>query len=136
MSTHSSQPIVIFDGVCGVCDRLVALALRNDLLGELVFTANSSEYGSALCKSLNLKDLSDRTIIVINGEDVLLRSDAVIFIARHLRAPYKYAAALRYIPKIVRDIGYRFVASIRRGFPLKRKVCDLLPVELRRRIRE
>jgi predicted DCC family thiol-disulfide oxidoreductase YuxK len=135
MSTDSSQPIVIFDGVCGVCDRLVALALQNDLLGELVFTANSSEYGSALCESLNVKELSERTIIVVHGEQVLLRSDAVIFIAKHLRAPYNYFAAIRYIPKAVRDLGYRFVASARRAFPLKRKVCDLLPPDLRARIR-
>lgn len=129
-------PVVIFDGVCGLCNRFVAFALRNDLSGELVFTPNRSPYGVALCERLHLAQESERTILVVHDSQVLRRSDAVIFIATHLRRPYRHLAWIRLIPRPVRELGYRVVAAIRRMIPADHSACELLPLELQKRIRE
>jgi predicted DCC family thiol-disulfide oxidoreductase YuxK len=136
LAQSTAAPVVIFDGVCGLCNRFVAFALRHDIRGELVFTPNRSEYGGALCERLHLANESYRTIIVAVGDRVLLRSDAVVFIAQHLRPPYACLALIRFVPRPLRDIGYRLVAAIRRMVPGDHLACALLPPELQRRIRE
>jgi predicted DCC family thiol-disulfide oxidoreductase YuxK len=132
----TTGPVVIFDGVCGLCNRFVAFALRNDISGELVFTPNRSPYGAALCERLHLALESERTILVVHNSQVLRRSDAVIFIVTHLRTPYSYLAWIRRIPRPVRELGYQVVAAIRRMIPVGHAACELLPPELQKRIRE
>jgi predicted DCC family thiol-disulfide oxidoreductase YuxK len=133
---NTNEPVVIFDGVCGLCNRFVAFALRNDRSGELVFTPNRSPYGAALCERHHLALESERTILVVHDSRVLRRSDAVIFIATHLRRPYCHLALMRLIPRPVRELGYRVVAAIRRMIPVDHSACELLPPELQKRIRE
>lgn len=136
MPEQDAQPIVIFDGVCGMCNRFVSICLRNDARGELLFTPNGSQFGAALCENLRLLPESQHTIIVVIGDQVLLRSDAVVYIARHLKAPYSYLAYIQYVPRFIRDAGYRVIASIRRMIPFSHSACELLPAELQSRIRE
>ena len=133
---YPSKPVVIFDGVCGFCNRFVTLALKQDHTGELLFAPNRSSYGQELCQRLSLVEESESTIIVVLGERVLLRSDAVIFISKHLKKPYSYLGLIRIFPRFLRDLGYRAVASIRRLVPLNHLACELLPPELRSRILE
>jgi predicted DCC family thiol-disulfide oxidoreductase YuxK len=133
---EAHHPVVLFDGVCGFCNRFVTLALKNDSSGELIFAPNRSRYGEALCQRLNLVKESESTIIVVIGDRVLLRSDAVIFISKHLKKPYRYLGLIRVFPRFIRDLGYRVVASIRRLVPLNHLACELLPPELQPRILE
>ncbi len=134
MPNSTPNPVIIFDGVCGVCNRFVALSLKNDLHGELIFTPNRSEFGLRLCEQLGVSADSEQTIIVTTEAGVLMRSDAVIFIASHLRWPYNCMRWLRFIPRPIRDLGYRCVAALRRLIPGKHDACELLTPELQRRI--
>ena len=130
------KPIVIFDGVCGFCDRFVALALKNDTGATLLFTPNRSNFGASLCQRLNLTEESERTIIVVIGERVLRRSDAIFFISERLGQPYSYLAFFKIIPRFLRDSVYRIVAAVRRLVPFSHSKCELLPPELKKRVIE
>ena len=129
-------PVVIFDGTCGFCSRIVRFALRHDIRGELLFTSNTSPFGKRLLSDYKLEALSADTLIVIADGRALLRSDAAIYIAAHLRAPYRYGEYLRYIPRIIRDVGYRVIARIRHHLASSVDVCELLPPEQRLRVIE
>lgn len=133
---QTTEPIVIFDGVCGFCNAFVRFVLRHDARGELVFTANGSQFGAALSERLHLTEESKHTILVVQGDQVLRRSDAIVFIARHLASPYSCLTWIRFIPRPIRDIGYRFIAAMRRLIPVNHATCEILPPELQRRIRE
>lgn len=128
------NPIVIFDGTCGFCSRLVRFVLRYDARGELLFTSNTSRFGARLLSEFKLESLSADTLIVIAQRKALLRSDAAIFISQHLRAPYRYCEYLRFIPRVLRDLGYRVVARIRHHLASSVDVCELLPPEQRVRV--
>ena len=127
-------PIVIFDGACGFCSRLVSLILRHERTEKLLFSPNSSPFAVELLTQDNLVNASPQTIIVMSGETTLVRSDAVVFIARHLRPPFSYLCFLEYVPKSIRDLGYRVVAASRRFLPGSRDVCSLLSPEQQSRI--
>jgi predicted DCC family thiol-disulfide oxidoreductase YuxK len=135
MSDKSTRrPVVIFDGSCGFCSRLVVFALTYDARGELVFTSNTSPFGVRLLKQFALEGHSRDTLIVIDGDRAFIRSDAAIYIARHLRAPYRYFVCLKFVPRLVRDFGYRVVAHVRHRLAGSTDVCSLLPPEQQARI--
>jgi predicted DCC family thiol-disulfide oxidoreductase YuxK len=137
MSSEScSPPVVIFDGTCGFCSRVVLFILKNDSRGELVFTSNSSHYGSSLLTQHGLVEESRKTIVVVVGERVLVRSDAVLFIAAHLRQPYAWLVAGRVVPRVLRDLVYRGIAAVRYLLASPKDVCELLPPEQQARIKE
>jgi predicted DCC family thiol-disulfide oxidoreductase YuxK len=136
MPETNTKPIVIFDGVCGLCNRFVALSLKNDTRGELIFVPNRSEFGLHLCEQLGVLAETNQTIIVATNAGLLMRSDAVIFIASHLQWPYSCVQWLRVIPRPLRDLGYRCVATVRRLVPRNHDACEILPQELKCRIKE
>jgi len=133
---QTTEPIVIFDGVCGFCNAFVRFVLRHDARGELVFTANGSPFGAALSERLQLTEESKHTILVVQGDQVLRRSDAIVCIARHLASPYSCLTWIRFIPRPIRDTGYRLIAAMRRLIPVNHATCEILPPELQQRIRE
>jgi predicted DCC family thiol-disulfide oxidoreductase YuxK len=130
----TQKPVVIFDGTCGFCSRLVVFALTHDARGELVFTSNTSPYGVRLLNTWKLGELSRDTLIVIAEGRAFIRSDAAVYIAQHLRAPYSYGSLLRYIPLPVRDFGYKVVAAVRHRLTRNEDACALLPPEQQARI--
>lgn len=132
----SDRPVVIFDGTCGFCSRLVSFILRHDARGELLFSPNSSPFGMKLLSSYNLVEASKDTIVVVAAERALTRSDATIYIAEHLRVPYSLFRYLRLIPRSLRDVGYRVVAASRKFLPGNTDACEFLPPDKRDRIVE
>jgi len=111
---------VIFDGDCGLCNRLVQWLLRRDRDRRLCFVAAGSAVGAALlAKHRRDSAEASRTILVVREAssepgDMLARSEAVAAVLTELAPPWPLVAGvLRRIPLPVRDTGYRIVARLR-----------------------
>ena len=128
--------VVIFDGTCGFCSRVVTFILRHERGEDLRFSPNTSPFALALLERHNLVGTSKHSIIVVHGGSVLLRSDAVVFICQHLRAPFSLLKHMRWIPRFVRDAGYRAIASIRHLLGARVEMCEQLSPEQQKRILE
>ena|SRR5579863_7866363 len=138
-----AHPILLYDGVCGLCNRLVQFILRRDPGGVFRFASlQSAMAGRILARhGADAGDL-DTVYVVVNcdqaGEELLPRSDAVVFILRHLGAASPRSAGranapvptqttatpgsafwrvsgflLQGVPRTVRDWGYGVVARNR-----------------------
>jgi predicted DCC family thiol-disulfide oxidoreductase YuxK len=112
----------------------VLFVLKHEAQGKLIFAANRSAYGEGLLAKHGLVEESNHTIVVIDGGRALLRSDAALFIAAHLRKPYVWLVFTRFVPRIVRDMVYRMVASVRHLLGGAQDVCALVPPEQQARI--
>jgi predicted DCC family thiol-disulfide oxidoreductase YuxK len=86
-----SHPILLYDGVCGLCNRLVQFVLRRDPEGVFRFASLQSGLAERILArhGADARDL-DSVYVVVNcdqvDERVLARSDAVIYILRQLGA--------------------------------------------------
>ncbi len=123
--------VVIFDGHCGLCSRSVRWLLRRDRGDRLRFVASESAQGAELVARLGVAEAGremgrgDRsgtvseTILVVRdlggpAERILGRSDAVVALLAALPGPWPaVGAALEWIPRPLRDLGYRLVARWR-----------------------
>lgn len=133
------HPILLYDGVCGLCNRLVQFILRRDPEGVFRFASLQSALAAGILArhGADARDL-DTVYVVLNAgqadEQLLPRSDAVIFILQQLGGIWRPAAlAVRLLPRPLRDWGYRLVARNRYRIFGRYDACPLPSADTRSR---
>ena len=127
-----SDLVVLYDGVCGLCNQLVQFLLLRDKHDRLKFASLQSDFAhKALARhGVDAGDLDTVQVLENYGrsdEKLFSRSDAILRAGRALGGFWKFAAAVGvYMPKGLRDSFYRFVASNRYSVFGKYDTC-LLP---------
>ncbi len=113
----ASNPIILYDGVCGLCNRLVQFLLKHDRAGRLRFASLQSDFAATVLgrHGIDPKDL-DTVQVVVNydqpDERVLQRSDAILRAGRELGGFWGASASVgKVVPRGLRDLVYRFVAT-------------------------
>ena len=126
-----SHLIVFYDGICGLCNRLVQFLLKRDRHDRLRFASLQSEFASKVLSrhGIDPKDL-DTLHVVENYEQsderVFNRSDAILRASRELGGIWKFAANIgRVVPRAFRNLFYRFVANNRYRVFGKYETCIL-----------
>ncbi len=127
--------LVLFDGHCGLCNRTVRWFLHRDRRDRLRFAAFEAQHWAELLARHGIGpanvDAAPNTILVIRklggaGEKILVRSDAALDMLRELPRPWPaVAAALRFIPRPVRDLAYRLIARGRHRIWGRLESCPL-----------
>jgi predicted DCC family thiol-disulfide oxidoreductase YuxK len=106
--------IVFFDGVCGLCDRLVQFVLRRDRQARFRFAPLQGRLAARELPPRGARPQDLDTLYVLTADGQLLsRSRAAFFILRHLPGGWPILAALRVLPAFLTDLGYRLVARLR-----------------------
>lgn len=119
----TAHPVVVFDGECAFCNRWVNFLLRFDHKDIFRFTARQSESGAAFSLQAGLPAGGVGSIAVVEGNRVLLRSDAVLRMLDLLGFPFSLTAVFQLIPKAMRDVGYDLIARNRTSWFGKTQVC-------------
>jgi predicted DCC family thiol-disulfide oxidoreductase YuxK len=112
----TSGPVLIYDGVCGLCNWTVRVVLRLDRRGRVRFAPLQGTYAAELRQ--RHPELGDADSLVLverrpDGERVLVKSDAVLRLAHRLGGVWRVAAVGRLVPRALRDWVYDGVARHR-----------------------
>jgi len=125
--------VILFDGTCAFCEGSVRfIAARDD--GHFKFGASQNPEGHELLARYGTSRDAAKSLILIEDGQVYLRSTAVLRIARHMRAPWKFAAMFLWVPVPIRDAIYRVIASIRHRLAGESNACEIPPPEIRARL--
>jgi predicted DCC family thiol-disulfide oxidoreductase YuxK len=117
-SAGSGTHLVLYDGVCGLCDRLVQFLLAHDVRGVFVFASLQSTLGKELVERFG-GDAGELTTfyLLANYRDpdarMYRKSGAALVVARELGWPWKAAVSLRILPAWIRDRVYDGIARRR-----------------------
>ena len=125
--------IVIFDGDCVFCQRSVRFIHRYDTANRFRFASRQSEAGARLLDERRV-GLAPNSMVLVDGDEVWLRSDAVLRIAAALPPPWSWARVFLLIPRVLRDAVYRVVARIRHHISKRLPACELPDAALRAKI--
>jgi len=128
-----SAPVLLFDGVCSLCNHTVDFVLRVERSNKLKFASLQSPYGQSVLKKLNLDPVNFKSFILQEGENFFTESTAVIRISKHLGGLWPIFQILLVIPKFIRDAVYGVIAKNRYKWFGKRDTCRLPTPEERSR---
>lgn len=131
-----SHPVLLFDGVCNLCNGAVNFVIDHDKAARFQFASLQSEEGRALLVRTGLPEDYQSSLVLIDAARtrVYVRSDAVLQVARHLSEPYPALARVAaWLPRWPRDAVYDFVATRRYAWFGQRATCRVMMPELRAR---
>jgi len=126
-------PLLLYDGTCGLCARSVRWILDHERDHDIVFAPLQGATGARARARYPRIPTSIDTVVYIIGDRAHLRSKALLHAARHLRAPWRWGYAARWIPGFVLDLAYRVVAAVRYRIWGHADACSLVGPEQRRR---
>lgn len=133
----ASNPILLYDGVCGLCNRFVQFILRQDGRDRFRFASLQSTFAAQILARNNVTatDLDTFYVVTEPGqttEHLLLRSDAVIYALRELGDGWRFIGHLgELIPPPLRDAAYNLVARNRYRLFGKLDSCQLPNTRIR-----
>jgi predicted DCC family thiol-disulfide oxidoreductase YuxK len=126
--TTTDHPVLLFDGVCNLCNGLVQWVIERDREGRFRFAALQSDTGQRLLEAHDLPTEDFDTFVLVDGEEYYTKSTAALRVLRGLGLPYSLLYPAVAVPRFVRDRVYDFVADRRYGWFGKRESC-MMPDE-------
>ncbi len=135
MSAGQTERIVLFDGVCNLCNGAVQFVVDRDPQAIFRFAALQSEAATRLLaeRGIMVDVNAPDSIVLIEGGKVYQRSDAALRIAQKLSAAWPAMYAFIVVPRFVRDAVYKFIAQHRYLWFGRTEVCRVPTPELRAR---
>jgi predicted DCC family thiol-disulfide oxidoreductase YuxK len=127
----SHGPVILFDGVCNLCNGAVQFIIRRDKKNVFRFASLQSDPAKKMMASAGLPPDKLDSIIVIKNNRVYRESDAAIEIAKEFSGGWKLLSWFGIFPKIVRDPAYRLIARYRYRLFGKRDICMIPTPDLK-----
>ena len=131
MPADAANPIILYDGVCGFCNRMVQFILKRDSHDHFRFATLQSEFASRLLHRHGLSAERLESVYLVLDPDrpterVQVSSTASISIGRELGIFWRTMAnVLAIFPKGLRDWGYNLFARYRYRIFGKYETCPL-----------
>lgn len=116
-------PLILFDGVCNLCNGLVRFVLERDRGGRIWFGAMQSPAGREILRRLGRPTDRYATMLLLEDGAVFEKSDAALRIAGMLPPPWRWLRLLRLLPAGMRDSAYDTVARHRYRIFGRREEC-------------
>lgn len=119
------RPVIVFDSMCVLCSANAQFILNNDRHGRFMLASMQGDVGRALYRKFGIDPSDPDTMVVVTGDTALRNSDAVLAIYAGLNWPWRALAALKFVPRVIRDPIYRLVARNRYRIFGRRETCWL-----------
>lgn len=126
------KKIVLFDGVCNVCNGFVQFIIEKDRKNIFQFASLQSDIGKKLLLERNIDiNLIDSVILIEPNVAYYIKSDAALEIGRNLKGYRTFSKILSLIPRSLRDIVYDFIARNRYAWFGKKEECMVPTPEIK-----
>jgi predicted DCC family thiol-disulfide oxidoreductase YuxK len=128
-----SHPILLFDGVCNLCNSFVQFVIRRDPEAVFRFAPLQSEVGQELAARAGFPVDELSTVILYHQGRFYTHSDVALEVVRRLPGGWSLLYGLAIIPKSIRDAIYNWVARNRYRWFGKRESCMMPTPDIKRR---
>ena len=123
-------PIILFDGVCNLCNSSVLFVIKRDKQKQFRFASLQEKTGESLLKKFDLPSDTFNSFVLIENEKVYTRSTAALRIARRLHGGWNLLYGFMIVPRFIRDAVYNIIARNRYKWFGKRDECMIPTPEL------
>ena len=133
MNTESKYKIILFDGVCNLCNSSINFVIRNDKKGIFKFAPLQSNFGKKALKKYNINTKDTDSIILVDEDKCYIKSSAALQIAKYLSGAYPLLFGFMIVPKFMRNWVYDYIAENRYKWYGKTESCMIPTPELKDR---
>lgn len=130
MNNFEGKSVILFDGVCNLCNTSINFIIRNDKKKHFLFASLQSDAAKEILLQHNSKNIFMNSVILIENGIVYEKSTAILKIAIHLPNMYKILSIFSIIPTFIRDTIYMFISKNRYNWFGKMDSCILPSKEL------
>ncbi len=135
-SFPKNKSIVLFDGVCNLCNKSIQFVIKHDKKDQFRFASLQSEVGKQLLEKFDINRNQTDSIVLITPENKFyVKSSAALHIAKKMKY-YFWMSIFLYLPKIVRDKIYDLIAKNRYKWFGKKVECMIPTPELKAKFLE
>jgi predicted DCC family thiol-disulfide oxidoreductase YuxK len=118
-------PVILFDGVCNLCNGAVTWVIERDKRAHFHFASLQSGAASSALAAVNAPAIMPDSIVLLDADGVHVRSEAALRIAAELGFPWSLLSIARIVPRVIRDAVYDYIARNRYRWFGRRDVCML-----------
>ena len=127
-----NKKIILFDGVCNLCDTTIQKVIKADTKDQFRFAALDSNIGKAILEHIGVdREKTDSMVLYVPGEAYYIKSEAALKIAAYLGGFYGLLQPFSIFPKSLSDSIYNYVAKNRYKWYGKKESCMVPTPELR-----
>jgi predicted DCC family thiol-disulfide oxidoreductase YuxK len=130
---QTDKPIILFDGVCNLCNRGVQFIIKKDKKKKFLFASLQGKTGQELLKKIELPSSVFNSFILIDEDKIYTRSTAALRIAKQLPGGWKFFYGFMIIPGFIRNAVYNWIARNRYKWFGERDECMIPTPELKER---
>jgi predicted DCC family thiol-disulfide oxidoreductase YuxK len=127
----TAKKILLFDGVCNLCNSSVTYVIKRDKKDLFRFAALQETAGQQLIEKYQIDTLKTDSIILIENGKAYTKSTAALRVARHLGGAYPLLYGFMIVPNFIRNWVYDFVARNRYKWYGKKDSCMIPTPELK-----
>ncbi len=128
MNNFKGKSIILFDGVCNLCNSSVNFILKHDKKKQFIFTSLQSDAAKKILLQFPMKIFNLDSIILIENGLIYEKSTAALKISKHLYNGYQLLYIFIILPKVIRDWVYNYIAKNRYNWFGKKDTC-MIPSE-------
>jgi predicted DCC family thiol-disulfide oxidoreductase YuxK len=121
----NAAPLVLYDGVCGLCSRSVRFLIKRDRDKVLRFAPLQGETAARMREQYPQIPETLESVVLIEDGRAHLRSKAFLHVSRYLTRPWRWGWYFRWMPGFLLDLGYRLIARFRYRIWGKTDTCEL-----------
>jgi predicted DCC family thiol-disulfide oxidoreductase YuxK len=127
------KKIILFDGICNLCNSSVQFIIRRDKKKKFLFASLQGKTGQELLQRFQLPADHFNSFILVDGEKVYTRSAGALRTLKELGGGWSLFYAFIILPRFIRDAVYNWIARNRYKWFGKREECMIPTPELRER---
>ena len=120
----NDKPIILFDGVCNLCNKSVQFILKRDKDQKFLFASLQSLYGQKLLQKFNLPADNFNSFILYQDEKIYSSSTGALKMFSQLNG-WRWMKIFWVVPKFIRDAVYNLIAKNRYKWFGKKEECWL-----------
>lgn len=131
MDNLQSHNIILFDGICNLCNSSINFIIKRDKNDLFKFATLQEEQGISLLKRYGIDTIDTDSIILIEDGKAFIKSSAALRIAKKLQYAWPLLYGFIIIPTFIRNWVYDYVAKNRYKWYGKKDRCMIPTPELK-----
>lgn len=122
-NSSNTNPVILFDGVCNLCNSSVLFVIKHDSKNQFRFASIQGDYGQQVLKQFHLPPNSLNSFILLKDNQIYTHSTGALKVVKELSGAWRWLYVFIIVPPFIRNRVYQFITKNRYKWFGKKESC-------------